>query len=123
MTCLPLRFLLSIGLILGSLAISSQLHAATAQGLLGVYYNKTDLTGLVAVHKGEALNFAWNGAAPDAAVPGTNFSARWRGQLVPTVGGAYTISVTADDGIRVWLGGQLVGMVTQNTGARLVFFV
>lgn len=108
MTCLPLRLMLSIGLILGWLAIGAHLQAATAQGLLGVYFNKTDLTGLVAVHKGEALNFTWNGAAPDAAVPGTNFSARWRGQLVPTVSGAYAISITADDGVRMWLGGQLV---------------
>ncbi len=89
------------------LALSVPAAAATS-GLLGVYYGDTTLTAVAAVHKGEGLNFAWNGGQPDAAVPGSYWSGRWQGSLIAPGTGTYTIYVAADDGVRLKVNGQLL---------------
>jgi len=45
---------------------------------------------------------------PPAAYTGNNFSIRWEGYLVPPVQGNYTLGVTQDDGVRIWVDDQLV---------------
>ncbi len=58
-------------------------------------------------------SFNWNGGSPIPYVPGTNWCARWTGYI--TVPYASTDSNTnwfigadSDDGVRVWVGGNLV---------------
>ena len=56
----------------------------------------------------EAVNFDWGMNNPAPNVPADDFSARWTGRLVPNVSGKYRLGATADDGVRVYLDGQLV---------------
>ncbi|MBA2676947.1 MAG: hypothetical protein H0U76_00900 [Ktedonobacteraceae bacterium] len=81
---------------------------SAAEGLLGFYYRNPDLTGLTAIHVGESIDFAWNGAAPDAAIIGTNFSVRWSGTICAPTTDFYSFILTGDDGIRLWINNQLI---------------
>jgi hypothetical protein len=77
-------------------------------GLLVSYFNTTELTGLVALTRVEpAINNDWS-AAPASEVNINNFSARWVGQVQPQFSESFTFYTVSDDGIRLWLNGQLL---------------
>jgi beta-glucosidase len=44
----------------------------------------------------------------DRAMSNDDFSARWTGQLVPPATGDYELTVTGDDGFRLWVDGNAV---------------
>ena len=46
--------------------------------------------------------------SPGAGVPGEYFSVRWTGWLYAPTTGFYLLQTTADDGMRVWVGGRAV---------------
>ncbi len=76
----------------------------------GEYYNGMDLAGMPALFRDDAnLNFNWGGNSPGLGIAqGINWSARWRiTQNTPTTG-YYTVSATADDGVRVWVDNNLL---------------
>jgi hypothetical protein len=54
------------------------------------------------------LNFDWGTGSPSAAVQSDNFSAKWDTTRNFSTSGNYVITATADDGIRVWVDGQLM---------------
>ncbi|MFI5385378.1 MAG: PA14 domain-containing protein [Fimbriimonadales bacterium] len=54
------------------------------------------------------VNFNWGVGSPDPVVPNVNFSARWNGTITPVATGNYTFTTTSDDGVRLWVNGQLV---------------
>ncbi len=54
------------------------------------------------------VDWLWGGDAPDPEVPRDNFSARWTGWLKAPRPGRYKIIAVADDGVRLWLDGQLL---------------
>ncbi len=74
----------------------------------GEYYANPNLGGSPALVRNDvALNFNWGGSAPAAGLPADNFSARWTRSLnLPA--GLYRISLTIDDGARLWVDGGLV---------------
>ena len=82
--------------------------AGTGAGLLGLYYATSNLGGAVVLQRTEAVNFNWGLLSPAAAVPADNFSARWTGTVEAPVAGTYQLQTNSDDGVRVWLNGQLV---------------
>jgi RHS repeat-associated protein len=59
-------------------------------------------------------SFSWNGGSPIPFVGGTNWCARWTGYITlpytaaATDSNAWQIGADSDDGVRVWVGGQLV---------------
>jgi glucose/arabinose dehydrogenase len=73
------------------------------------YFNNTTVSGALATERCEdAIDNVWGGAGPDAAGVGTDFfSARWTGTF-DFEAGDYTFSATADDGVRVWVDGELI---------------
>ncbi len=81
-------------------------------GLTGQYFTDpgdgTHLNNLTAARLDPTVNFTWNGAAPAYGVPGTNFSARWTGQVLAPVTGVITFTGTADDGVRISVNGQQI---------------
>ncbi|MEM8485905.1 MAG: ThuA domain-containing protein [Bacteroidota bacterium] len=81
---------------------------ATVQGLQGEYYRTPDLTGSSEIRHDAQINFNWAGDGPIAGYPTDNFSARWKGFVVPDESGAYTFYARSDDGMRVWLDGALI---------------
>jgi uncharacterized protein YraI len=72
------------------------------------YYANPALIGTPSVIQTESeVSKNWGGLSPSPVVPSDNFSARWAS--VQTLGaGAYTLSVSADDGFRVYVDGVLV---------------
>ena len=79
------------------------------QGLTGHYYAGQDFGQLVLTRLDPAINLTVKAEASAVAGPGVpheQFSVRWTGYLYAPVTGAYTLHITADDGMRVWLGGR-----------------
>ena len=82
----------------------------TGTGLKGAYFQGLqDPSGTpTATEIDPTINFSWNGASPIAGVDGTNFAAEWTGQIQAKTTGAYTLSTISDDGVRVYIDGNLV---------------
>lgn len=77
--------------------------------LKGEYFANRDLSGSPALVRSDAhIAFDWSNAAPDPSVPRVNFSVRWSGKLIPPETGDYTLTITSDDGVRLYLDGDLV---------------
>lgn len=74
----------------------------------GEYFDNRNLEGgPVLVRQDAAVDFDWGGGAPDSALPVDNFSARWS-KSESLAAGEYTFTVTADDGVRLYIDGELV---------------
>jgi PA14 domain len=74
----------------------------------GEYFNNTTLTGDPAVTRTDAaVLFNWGLGSPEG-VGADNFSARWTTTRNVSTAGNYSIQATADDGVRVWVDGQIV---------------
>jgi PA14 domain-containing protein len=77
-------------------------------GLSGAYYGDTIFGALKLTRTDATINFAWGNGAPAPSLPADNFSVRWSGRIVARYSERYTFRVTADDGVRLWVGGQLI---------------
>jgi len=74
----------------------------------GEYFGDTGLAGSPALLRNDAaVDFDWGDGAPADALPADHFSARWMRQLGLTAG-TYRFTVGADDGVRLWMDGQLI---------------
>jgi hypothetical protein len=82
--------------------------APTGSGLKGEYFADENLNLLVRTRIDSRIDFGWMDASPNSAIPADHFSVRWSGRIRPPVTGKYTIITKSDDGIRLWLDGQLV---------------
>ena len=78
-------------------------------GLYAEYFNNSTLTGTPAYTAYETeINYDWKDKGPEViGSPSENFSIRWTGTMTIGDNDAY-LSVYADDGIRVWVDGELV---------------
>jgi beta-glucosidase len=81
----------------------------TAAGFKGEYFNNQELRGQPATIRVDTqINFDWGRYRPTPDVGENNFSARWTGKLTPPESGTYHLGITADDGARLYLDGQLL---------------
>ncbi len=84
----------------------------TTPGLTAVYYNSTDLTGqpnvTVTETNNPAITWDFGSGRPDPALPYDNFSVRWTGQVLPQYSETYTFDGRSDDGMKLWVNGQLL---------------
>jgi hypothetical protein len=91
---------------------ATQLHPAaalgTGTGLLAQYYDEKDLSGPAQLRIDAGVDFDWGGGPPLSGIGPDTFSVRWSGEVQPRYSEAYTFRTTSDDGIRLWLGGQLL---------------
>jgi hypothetical protein len=72
------------------------------------YYNNDVLSGSPAYLRIDpAINFSWGNSAPAPGIEADTFSVRWTQWPVFTAGN-YRFTATADDGVRVWVNGQLI---------------
>ncbi|MCX7838410.1 MAG: PA14 domain-containing protein [Anaerolineae bacterium] len=75
----------------------------------GEYFNNSSLTGSAAFTRDDAaLNFNWGTTLPGTGITSPNWSARWTTKRAVTLPGYYTVSATADDGVRVWVNDKLL---------------
>lgn len=73
------------------------------------YFSNATLTGTPFKIQGESkIDYNWGSAAPLTGMPVDNFSVRWEGVVNPPLTGNYVFSVTADDGVRLWVNNTLV---------------
>ena len=77
-------------------------------GLKAEYYSGTELKGAPKTRVDEWVNFEPSNQAPDPFLPESPLSIRWTGVLRPSVSGEYTLSMTSDDGCRLYLDGELI---------------
>ena len=82
--------------------------APVTGGLTASYFTNTGLSGTAALSRTENVDFDWGGGSPDASIPVDNFSARWTGSLIAPATGSYNFATISDDGVRVWINGNLV---------------
>ncbi len=69
----------------------------------GEYYNNRNLSGNpLVVRNDSVIDFNWGYGSPDPVIPSDNFSARWTRNMYLGEG-HYRATVTADDGVRVWV--------------------
>jgi beta-glucosidase len=81
----------------------------TPSGFKGEYFANQELQGEPAdVRTDQQINFDWGRYKPAPHVGENNFSVRWTGKLTPEESGTYRLGATADDGVRLYLDGQLL---------------
>jgi GH43 family beta-xylosidase len=76
-------------------------------GLLGQYFHNANFTGLAA-ERIEAVDFSWDSEGPAAGVHPDFFSVRWSGQIEAKYSETYVFRTVSDDGVRLWVDGQLL---------------
>lgn len=77
-------------------------------GLKGEYFNGPNFEQKAFTRTDAQVAFDWNWQTPAPGVQREYFSVRWTGKLYAPASGKYQFSATADDGIRVWVGGRKV---------------
>jgi uncharacterized repeat protein (TIGR03806 family) len=82
-------------------------------GLTGAYYtNHTSASPFsgspVLVQTNATINFNWGTTGPSPVVGATNFTVRWTGTVQPQYNETYYFYTTADDGVRLFINGQLL---------------
>ena len=86
--------------------VQAQVEQSTAW--TGEYFANTDLSGdPVLVRDDAVIDFNWGNGSPDDALPDDYFSARWTG-TISVEAGNYLFATTTDDGVRLWVDGNLV---------------
>jgi hypothetical protein len=72
------------------------------------FFNNTTLSGNPVLSRTDSgINFDWGTDSPGDGVNADLFSARWTTNVY-TTSGNYTFTVTTDDGMRVWVDGNLI---------------
>ncbi len=72
------------------------------------YWNNMSLSGTPVLLREEAnIDHNWGSGSPDSSVNADGFSARWT-RYIDVTPGTYVFTVTSDDGIRLWVDGDLI---------------
>ena len=86
--------------------------AGVGSGLMGQYFNDSGsgarFTTLAATRTDATMSFNWATGTPGAGIQADNFSVRWTGQLLVLDTAKYTFSTLSDDGVRLWINGELL---------------
>lgn len=79
--------------------------SGTTETWRGEYFDNPGLAGAPALSRDDVdVNFNWGTASPGSGIPsGQNWSARWASRKMANLAGYYTVTATADDGVRVWI--------------------
>ncbi len=86
-------------------------------GLRGAYWSNTTAAAFSAPgfsvpptldRKDAVVNFNWGNGSPDPKISSDTFTARWTGAVQPQFNETYTFYTTTDDGVRLWVNGQLL---------------
>lgn len=81
---------------------------ARADAWRGEYFANRDLVGAPRLTRDDPqISFNWGTSAPVAGMPSDDFSVRWT-RTIWLPGGTYRFAAYVDDGVRVWLNGDLI---------------
>jgi hypothetical protein len=86
---------------------------STGTGLRGDYFDGVGLEAgdagvMVGRRVDPTVDFDWGYGQPYPGVNVDRFSVRWTGQVMPLFSETYTFSTLTDDGVRLWVSGQLL---------------
>ncbi|MBL1175280.1 PA14 domain-containing protein [Pantanalinema sp. GBBB05] len=104
------------------LTVGTMSSAAASQGLQASYYTGSNFSQLQATRVDSRVDFNWAEGSPTASIGADNFAVRWAGTIQPQYSEIYTFYTNADDGVRLWVNGQLLidnwtdHAVTENSG-------
>ena len=79
----------------------------SGDGLYAEYFDESDFTSLKRVRTDSTIDFDFGAGAPADLEPDT-YSIRWTGQIESLFSEQYTFYTTSDDGVRLWIDGQLL---------------
>lgn len=86
----------------------SKISDASYPDWKGEYWSNRNLSGSpVLIRNDRQIDFNWGSGSPDSDIPVNDFSVRWSRQ-VDFPNGRYRFYAQADDGIRIYVDGQLV---------------
>jgi len=91
-----------------TLTVGNGSGGGSGTGLRGSYYANATLSGTPVLNRTEAVNFDWGTGSPGTGVGADLFSVRWRGTIEAPTTGTYVLQTQSDDGVRVWVNGNLV---------------
>ena len=77
-------------------------------GLLGSYHRGSNFKGDAVERIDRTIDFSWVDTGPVAGFGINYFSVRWEGEVEAPISGPVTFRATTDDGVRLWVGGQLI---------------
>ena len=89
-------------------ASAAPIAPGTGTGLQGDYYDNMDFTVLRVTRTDSTINFDWGTGSPDPSIGVDTFSVRWTGQIETPFSQTYTFYTVSDDGVRLWVNGQLI---------------
>ena len=103
---------------------------ATGTGLTGYYYNSTSTAinagyspnlflpaNLRLTRNDATVDYIWNSVSPGPGVNATYFVVRWLGQVQPQYSETYYFVAKTNDGVKLWVNGQLIIDRWVNQGA------
>jgi hypothetical protein len=82
--------------------------ALPGDGLTATYYRNIYFIGPPITRIDPTIDFDWGLGSPATGIAPDTFSVRWRGQVQAPATGSYTFSTDSDDGVRLWVNGQLL---------------
>jgi hypothetical protein len=95
-------------LVAGLPAMAVASPPAQDPGWFAEYYANHDLAGAPALTRYEpAIDYNWGTGSPTPILPTDNFSIRWT-RTMGFSAGTYQFCATVDDGVRLWVDGQLL---------------
>jgi metal-sulfur cluster biosynthetic enzyme len=80
----------------------------SGDGLAVTYYDNKDFTGRTGSRVDASLNLNWRNQPPLSGFGEDFWSARWTGQVQAQYSQTYTFHARANDGVRLWVNGQLL---------------
>ena len=103
---------------------ASQLYTTngTVGGLNGYYYAGTNFNNFIFSRTDPQIDFDWTSSPPTNTMALTNYSVEWDGFVQAQQAGTYIISVSSDDGARLWIDGvQLLNDWTSRASVTYSF--
>jgi beta-glucosidase len=80
-----------------------------SQGLQGEYFTNVELAGAPAIRRVDPqVDFRWLTGSPAPGIPDDRFSTRWTGSLIAPNDGRYSLSLSSNDGGRLYLDDKLI---------------
>jgi len=104
------------GLVASAVASATFLNSSAighGTGLLGSYWSNSfpgnPFPGPATLVRTDAVvSFDWGNGSPDPMISADHFTARWTGSVMPQFTEPYTFYTTVDDGVRLYVNGQLI---------------
>ena len=92
----------------GQLLVTATVPVTVGTGLQAQYFDNMNFTDLKLTRTDATVDFDWGGGTPHSSIGVDSFTVRWQGKVEPQYSQTYTFYTQTDDGVRLWVNGQLV---------------